>query len=205
MERVDRQWPCAEGHNLLTPDLVKIPLMGVQVCSPWMRNWWKMQSMTDSILVIRLKANPSDWQHLTTMRFWIKKIHTHTHTLTHTYSLSLSPDPLPSLPLSLPFTQISLFYACFRDRPICKLFYKTTDGCDWEKWEPWILTNYLATSNDFYFVGKFWKKIWWSVCHMQWKKDFPTENEMTKLWFFFIWEGDGGGPTPPQSSLFFVC
>lgn len=114
-----------------------------------------------------------------------KYTHTPTHSLTHTLSLSLSPDPLPSLPLSLPFTQISLFYACFRDRPICKLFYKTTDGCDWEKWGPWILTNYLATSNDFYFVGKFWKKIWWSVCHMQWKKDFPTENEMTKLWFFF--------------------
>ena len=33
LKGVDRQFPCAEGHNSLTPDLVEIPLMGVQICT----------------------------------------------------------------------------------------------------------------------------------------------------------------------------
>ena len=33
LKGLDRQFPCAEGHNSLTPDLVEIPLMGVQICT----------------------------------------------------------------------------------------------------------------------------------------------------------------------------
>ena len=78
LKGVDRQFPCAEGHNSLTPDLVEIPLMGVQICTQQTRSPVKNYPLMSrprraressgkskhyirsNAMVIKLEANPGD-------------------------------------------------------------------------------------------------------------------------------------------------